>query len=46
MHAAIGGHVGNHQLFCFSSFVLVCLVDGSPYRRQKRVAARRGVHPA
>src|SRR5271157_2915602 len=37
-------HIGKRQLFRFGSFVLVRLVDGSPYRREKRVAARRGVH--
>jgi hypothetical protein len=39
-------HVGKLQLFRFSSFVLVRLVDSSSYRRKKRVAARRGVHIA
>lgn len=41
-----GGHVGNHQLLCFSTFVNVCLLDSSPYRGEKRVAARRSMHIA
>src|SRR5271166_7035535 len=39
-------HIGKRQLFRFSSFAHICLVDGSPYRPEKRVAARRGVHIA
>ena len=41
-----GRHTGSHQLLRFSIVMHVRLVDGSPYRRQKRVAARRGMHIA
>ena len=39
-------HTGKCQLLRFSIFVNVRLVDSSPYRREKRVAARRGVYVA
>jgi hypothetical protein len=43
---SLGWRTGDVQLFRFSSFVLVRLVDSGLYRREKRVAARRGVHIA
>src|SRR5271157_79214 len=39
-------HTGKPQLFALSCFVLIRLGDGSPYRREKRVAALRGVYIA
>jgi len=39
-----GRLTGSHQLLRFSIVVHVRLVDGSPHRREKRVAARRVVH--
>jgi hypothetical protein len=41
-----GRHTGKPQLFSFGSFVLVRPFFGSIYRREKRVAARRGVYVA
>ena len=35
---------GTTSTTCFGSFVLVRFFDGSPYRREKRVAARGSVH--
>ena len=41
-----GGHTGKPHLLAFGSFVLLRLSFSGLYRREKRVAARRGVHIA
>lgn len=41
-----GGHTGKPHLLAFGTFVLVRLSFSDLYRREKRVAARRGVHVA